>query len=231
MSPDTFNVFLERLKDTSLPIKSVQLNGQGEPLLHNQFTVMARKLKEGFPSLSLHAITNGSVYRHIPEELDYFEVSVNAGNKESYKRITGLNWERTLEHIAIWRGDLRLQVHMLVFDENCTEVPEFTKAFTGIKQVLSYKFDNQCGEIEDKTLSEYKKEERIPCDYITDMLFITWTGDVLMCPHDVHGEVPLGNICQDSLESIWNGETHQRLLKEHQERRFTSICTNCNYNV
>ena len=89
----------------NLDIEAIQLNGQGEGMLHSKWINFSILAKDFFPHIRVQTITNGSIYRKIPDELDAFDISFNAGTKETYERITKLSFDKTISNINKWRED------------------------------------------------------------------------------------------------------------------------------
>lgn len=74
--------------------------------------------------ISSSIITNGRSITEVPEGLTVIKVSFNAGRKETYERITGLDSRLTLDNIFRVASEgpfVRVrekEIHMLAFDEN-----------------------------------------------------------------------------------------------------------------
>ncbi len=61
------------------------------------------------------------------------------------------------------------------------------------------------------------------------VLQVLWTGEVIPCCYDFDGRMVLGNIYEQSIESIWHGEPSRRLREAHARRDFSDwpICRTC----
>jgi radical SAM protein with 4Fe4S-binding SPASM domain len=236
-----FDLFRKIIDNSSgnMYLEMVHLYGVGEdylvPDIKKYFNYAIKKLSGRGVETVL--ITNGELITDLHPGITVVDISFNGGKRETYERITGIRFDKTVRNI--WRlereGQLgaNVNLHMLVFTENQSEVEDFKKlfAFTGANLVLAHKYDNQCGEIEDQTLSEYKHDTRIPCHYVRRVMNIAWNGDVILCPHDFHGVMNYGNVRETSLSGIWYGELHKEMLKKHSRCRFDGLCEKCNFNV
>lgn len=243
MAFDLFRRLVDESLDT-LYLDTVHLYGVGETFLAPRAMdyldyAVARCHERGIRTC---LITNGERVTDIPAGISVLDISFNAGRKETYERITGISFDRTVENLRrlhrAGRLDARSRIHMLVFEDNREEVEDFKRlfSFTGAELMLAYKYDNQCGKIEDKTLPEYRpavgwETARIPCHYVRDVINVAWNGDVILCPHDFEGEVTYGNVAEASLVEIWESERHRAVLAAHARRRFEGLCARCNFNL
>jgi radical SAM protein with 4Fe4S-binding SPASM domain len=224
---------------SSMYLEMVHLYGVGEdyliPDVKKYFDYAVKKYSER--GIKTVLITNGELITDLPAGLSVVDISFNGGKKESYERITGMDFEKTVKNI--WRLERQGQldasrnIHMLVFKDNEEEVEDFKKlfAFTGASLVLAHKFDNQCGEIDDKTVQQYHSGHRIPCHYVRNVLNIAWNGDVILCPHDFEGTVNYGNVRDQSIKKVWYSNLHKEMLKKHSARCFNGLCKKCNFNI
>lgn len=70
-----------------------------------------------------------------------------------------------------------------------------------------------------------------PCYAPDEMLIITVCGDVLLCYEDASKKYVMGNIMEQSIESIWMSDpfvTLRTLLKKGRREKATDICRVCN---
>ncbi len=236
-----FELFRKIVDESSrnMYLEMVHLYGVGEdylvPDVMEYFNYAIRKYRRR--GIRTVLITNGELITDLPAGISAVDISFNGGRKESYERITGIRFDKTVKNI--WRlereGQLDHQtnIHMLVFDENADEVEDFKRlfAFTNSNLVLAHKYDNQCGEIDDRTLHEFRNNKRTPCHYVRRVMNIAWNGDVILCPHDFEGVVNYGNIRDMSLSDIWHGDLHRENLLKHSTCSFDGICEKCNFNV
>ncbi|MHC4944356.1 MAG: radical SAM/SPASM domain-containing protein [Planctomycetota bacterium] len=238
MDFDLFKKIVDESVET-LYLEMVHLYGVGEvfmiPNAFDYFDYAARQYSARGIRTAL--ITNGERITDIPGHVSEIDISFNAGRKETYERITGMSFDRTKQNI--WRLDRegqldsRCNIHMLVFEDNQDEVEDFKRlfAYTCANLVLAYKYDNQCGEIEDKTVAGFQQDRKIPCHYVRKVMNIAWNGDVILCPHDFEGRVNYGNAGEMTLEEIWQSPCHAEMLKAHAACRFEGLCEKCNYNL
>ncbi len=223
----------------SLYLEAVHLYGVGEdyliPNVMDYFDYAIEKYHDAGVRTVL--ITNGELVNRLPDRISSVDISFNAGTRKSFEEITGLDFDQTVHNI--WRLerennlDHNVNLHMLVFNRNVGEVEEFKKlfAFTGANLVMAYKYDNQCGTIEDDTVDEFKSSKKIPCHYVRNVINVCWNGDVILCPHDFDASTVHGNVKSMSFEQIWYNKIHTTKMIEHNNSTFEGLCCSCNFNV
>ena len=74
-----------------------------------------------------------------------------------------------------------------------------------------------------------KENERKPCGWLWKGTVVLYNGDVTICGGDYDGKSVLGNINNQSLKSIWEGEQYNNLRKLHVERQYSNcgLCSTC----
>lgn len=76
---------------------------------------------------------------------------------------------------------------------------------------------------------EHEMRDYKLCPYPWTSLNVTWDGNVVACCRDTVGRTVLGNIFEQSIMDIWNGEKYVEMRKALIERRVKDIaaCENC----
>jgi MoaA/NifB/PqqE/SkfB family radical SAM enzyme len=93
---DTFRSFIDQVEG----LEGLELQGEGEPLLHPQFFDMVALAREKFPQLEVSMITNGSMFtqENIKQILDHgiarIFVSLESAKDEDFQRIRGGKLDR-----------------------------------------------------------------------------------------------------------------------------------------
>lgn len=83
------------------------------------------------------------------------------------------------------------------------------------------------GEVEWQSSTKRKVRERKPCTHIFRFLNVASNGNVVMCCIDYEHTVVLGNIYQQKIMDIWNGENFEALRNEQKKGNFSKLCLNC----
>ena len=239
LPPELFKKFINELLELDFPRVLVSFFGIGESYLHKNFVELCE-----WAIPLIHAkgwttsiVTNGLATDCIPKGLDNLYLSFNAGKKESYEKITGMNFDKVHKNILSLysNGELKkaknTEIHMLCFDKNRGEEEDFKQLFSGMQGVklrYSYKYDNQQNNTDGHSVVD--KPRRIACDYLTSKINLYPTGDINLCAHDFHGKTSFGNIADMPLVEILRSRKRIKLVEEHLSCTFHGICKECDYN-
>jgi MoaA/NifB/PqqE/SkfB family radical SAM enzyme len=96
MSLETFRSFIDQAEG----LEHIELQGEGEPLLHPQFFEMIGLARRKFPGLQVSLITNGSLFtaenidRLLQHRVARIFVSMESADDASFRRIRGGSLER-----------------------------------------------------------------------------------------------------------------------------------------
>lgn len=81
------------------------------------------------------------------------------------------------------------------------------------------------------SLFDVEKTLKIPCFVPSEMLIVSYSGDVLFCFEDIRRSGVMGNINSQPLEKIWFSERYRNarvLLREGNRQQAYSFCRHCN---
>lgn len=235
MDLESYKKVITKIKFEGLDPLNFQFNGQGEAFLHPLLPEFPNYAQLQLPGVRRSIITNGSVPRplHDLTMFDFVEVSFNGGDERIYNAITKLNFQEVLKNIQSWKSFLIKSgsIHMLVFIDNVSSSEDFKKLFQDYPVSLAYKYDNQCGMLPDKTLTEWHRPYKIPCPYLFDVLYFTWDFHVPLCPHDIRRSVDFGCVLDKDIKEILATRLHSETVNQHLDMEFTGICKDCNFNT
>ena len=241
-----FDLFKKIINDVVIEQKAAHthLFGVGEPYMTPGYLDYCDYAIPKLNAANIYSsiISNGRMITEIPKGLGALNISFNAGKKETYERITGLDFKLTVANIFRLAEEGQFdrvaekEIHMLVFDDNRTEIDDFVALFEPLKKVgvrlrLAFKYDNQLGRIENKTLLQFKNAPRIPCHYAEDVLTICSNGWVIPCVHDFDGAEVFGDVHTQSLNELINHPARLERIRKHRELQFEGICQHCNFNI
>jgi radical SAM protein with 4Fe4S-binding SPASM domain len=236
-----FDLFRKIIDETApgTQFQQVNLYGLGEPYLHPECETLIDYAVKGYGSFgkTVTIITNGAVTTRFPEDVGHVDISVNASTKNRYEELTGQSFERTVNNISRLNaeGALRhnVDIHMLCSEETAAEMEGLLELFgdTSGNIEFSFKYENQCGLVPDKTLKRYRTAARIPCHYLLEELTVTWDGKVILCPHDYDGRVCFGDLRTQSIRETWQRFLRQEFMSMHLDGHFPFLCSSCNYNL
>lgn len=156
-----------------------------------------------------------------------FNCSVNASTKETYDKIMrGPDYDRVIKNVnsLIKQAKFTIEVSMVVTQDNIHEVELFRKIWG--KNANFAKDANWAGAIK----STVKKlRQRTPCAHLFHSITILWDGRACLCCMDFDGQVILGDLNKDSLETI--NSRYEKLRERHKKMDFNMpLCKNCNKN-
>lgn len=158
-SKDLENLYFDFLKKVSeCDFETITVTGQGEPFYYkNRFYNFLRNIPENSKLRKINIITNGTLideeFFEIIKNLKVyfnFSVSLNAFNKESYKKVTGTKlFETVLKNINLLKeksfelSNLRLlNTSFVISDEIIENKLEFIKFISELNFPIKILFDN-----------------------------------------------------------------------------------------
>lgn len=219
----------------------------GESLLHPEFLNNIDHIKQKQNLGAIWLSTNG-VYldEHISKKLidssvDWLNFSLNAMTESTYNKVipngkyskVTTNLERFIKlknsENEILKPFLRLQI--VEQEETIGEIQEFIEQYYNKVDLLSINIlehvnlpNNSFGHTNRtrKPLRSCNKVSRGDC-------FINSDGSVTICDESYNCEILLGNINDNSLYQIWNGEERKKILELNQAGRMAEIkfCQKC----
>ena len=188
--------------------------------------------------------------------IDYIRVSIYGGNQRRYEEVAGIS---SINMENIWYNLKKIQNYKKEFDQEkpfisakmldtySEENEEFLKKFAPVADEVyidkphnwiateEKSFINSLyGEAKQDALhADLKKtlSNRIACPMPFTTLAIRQNGDVSPCCIDWIGGTNLGNIHDENIQDIWNGEQMYQFRKMQLENRRTenSSCRNCEF--
>ncbi len=227
------------------------LAGQGEPFLHPQiFEMLERAVAEGF---DVGIVTNGTPFT--PERIErlagiglaYLQFSFAGWDAQSYESVyVGAKFDRTLAnlkavHKALKGTKTRFAVKAVAlgdWQENLRKTKTFL-AGHGIDDVWTVPANNfggsvQAGSFHEKhgiwSLKDVDHHRLMPCRLFLKAVGVFCDGTVTACGcYDSNAQLRLGNIMEQGLAEIRDGETYRRILDgfRHGDVKDVPMCGKC----
>ena len=66
------------------------------------------------------------------------------------------------------------------------------------------------------------------CDHTENTITIRANGDIVPCCYDLTSKLVMGNILEDDLNDIWNGEKYRELRSTISSKKYNDVCAKCN---
>ena len=238
----------------SIGVKEIGMFLLGESFLVKELVEYIKYAKEVVGIEYVFITTNGSLCnpnRMIPiidAGLDSIKFSINAGTKERYKKMHGVDcFDKVTSNIK-WLDSYKRanQIDSLRTCVSSIYIPEYEEELTIFKEDISQYVDdfyylplyNQAGHIGGK---EYTKiignpgrldnmVGPIPCWALFNASKITWNGWLTACCFDHDEKFEIADLNKVSLIDAWNDPKFMELREEHlNNNNFSkeSLCAKC----
>jgi radical SAM protein with 4Fe4S-binding SPASM domain len=248
MDMKTFYRTVDRLKDFPQKIKTINLTGQGEPLLNKRLPEMVSYLKKADVTNRIEFMTNASLLtRDVSQKLidgglDCIRISLQGLSSSKYKEVCGFNmdFDTFFDNIK-WFFDHKKQcsVFIKIMDITLSGKTEEKRFYDSFGSVSDRVYIESCKPVYEGVAStdslslstdRYGREHapRTVCPLCFFMLGIFPNGDVSPC-ETIYLPQLFGNVHTDSLFEIWNGNKRLEFLKmQLQKNRMTHPqCKRC----
>jgi radical SAM protein with 4Fe4S-binding SPASM domain len=222
----------------------------GEPLLHPKFNEITNYISSKNNLGVIWVSTNGEYLNEekinciLDSKIDYVNYSVNSVTEETYSTVVLTpNKFRTitqnLEKLFKIRNSSKthkntkpfIRCQMIEQETTKHEIDDFIKKYYVNADIVSINMlehinikNNSFGfeQRNRKPLKSCMRVQRNDC-------FIWSNGDVTLCDAAYNGEIYLGNINNQSLYDIWNGDIRKKIKKLNTEGGMSEIefCRNC----
>lgn len=233
-------------------VKEIGMFLLGEPFLVKELPEYVRYAKEEAGLEYIFITTNGSLCtpeRMIPvleAGLDSIKFSVNAGSKQRYEKMHGLDcFNNVIAHIK-WLYAYRKK-HSLKKPMTCISsifIKEYEEELESFrKRISSYVDDfyylplyNQAGHLNNRGPTRIvgnpgrleNMVPPVPCWVLFNAAKITWNGWLTACCFDHDTRFEIADLHKVSLLDAWHHPKFVRMRQQHLDRDFThSLCAKC----
>ncbi len=219
----------------ALGIPHVRLHNYGESFIDRQIVEKIRYAKSrGIREVGL--ISNGSLVtaalaRAIVEAgLDAINISVDAAGRETFERTrVGLKYDRVIENIeglVRVRQELGARRPRLILSFVRQDDSDAERAFIETWSRVADKvhvtdLHNWAGTL------HRRSDVRFPCYRPWLTVTVLWDGRVSLCCADFDASVVVGDVREQAIAEIWNGERFRDIRRDHLEHGGPAICENC----
>ena len=227
-------LFKKIIKENHKNMDFVYLQCYGEPLLHpylSEFINYANQyhVKTGMHTNGLTA-TEEIIKKLLNNNISVIRFGLDSVIKKTYDKIRkGSDFDKVMVNIknTIYlkkslKSNVKIQIQLVIMNENKGEIEEFKKAWKGEEVEIII-----INKIERKFEFEYKRKNS--CLYGWRSVVIQWNGDVVPCCNDWNGNLILGNLKENTLKKIWNNEKYIQFRKQLIKGKIDfQPCMNCN---
>lgn len=245
MQLSTFQSLIDGLQTFPQNIKTLKLVGVGEPLLHKHIAEMVKYSVDSRKVNTVEIITNGTLLtpdlsdKLISAGLDSLYISVQGTKRSQYEKVCRypIDYSRFLTNIKyFYTHKTKTKVYIKIVD-SALDCPEDKQTFyelfgdicdtIAVEKLVPVNTQIDYNKIKEDSFSTTKNglslsSENHICPIPFYMLQVLPDGDVVPCRFcDATYPDPIGNCCQESIQSIWMGKH----LKEFQWKMLQGIGT------
>lgn len=224
----------------------IRYTGEGEPMLHPRHAEMIAyaKARTGLP---INLTTNGALLTApritalLEAGVDVFDISIDAYTDATYAQIRRRgelpevrgNVRRLISEIAAAHLETKVVVSFVRQPLNENEVDDFSTFWRqeGADFVLIRERHSCAGAIEDirRQMWHDAPDQRRPCVYPWERLVLKPDGSVCFCPADWTHSSSVGNITDQSIKEIWQGDEMEKLRAAHVNNDYSEhpFCGQC----
>ncbi len=223
------------------PRPSIQPHIYTEPFANNDLKDIILLCVE--KNIDMSIITNGILVND--EWIDFMvkklnrnytiSFSLDAVSQKVYEKVRGNYQLNMLEDVIIRlleeRGENgpRIGVNFVVEEDNYHEAEHFLNKWKYVADAVRIGVGI---DFQKKIPERFRKAEvqtRYACRKIDEVMVIDTDGDVRVCQFDAFGETNLGNVFDDGVLNVWNGEkiTELRKVQESGSLEKHNFCYGC----
>lgn len=239
MNLDLFKKIVIELNN--LEVGAVTMGSRGEPTLHKNLDEMLSFLSKQENIFEIKINTNASFLNEklchtlLKNNVTQIVISADHYLKDDYERLRlGANFEKIIQNV-----DLLYDIRAKNYPNSVTEI-----RITGIdneRNLDRKKFHDFWIKRSDHVAAGYPVERwntyentphediNDPCDYIWDRMYIWFDGKVNPCDADYKSYLSYGNVKDNTIKEIWDGEKLKKLRDQHLSNSRNKIvpCDRC----
>jgi len=251
MRPATYSKIIDEIKDYSDWIERVTIQLDGEPLIDKNLEPRIKLLKDIGIKMVAFA-SNGSLMNAkraesvIKSGVDEVSFSVDGATKETFEKIRlRLNFDEVVENILNFvatrdrlGADTIVRIRMTIQPENEDEFEEFMNFWQsklGTNDSVYGKVLHTWGNSNsDKNFAlaggyDFPKLNATPCSSPWTSFIVLTDGRVPLCCCDYNAAVNFGNVRENSIKELWQGQKINNVRQVHvtEGRKAMPMCVNC----
>ncbi|KKQ95722.1 MAG: Radical SAM domain protein [Candidatus Woesebacteria bacterium GW2011_GWB1_43_14] len=237
----------QKLADQMSNSSILTITGDGEPLVVRDLPKMVHYATE--KGITVRLITSGLILSErvtrelLESQLDFIDFSLDAATEESYNQVRlDSNYRKVIGNVNRFlelRNEIqgenpttKVLVSMIDQPETHHEIADF---FTLWQNRADRVYVRPLHSVAGYVPMESRKDvgnspSRIPCRILWDRLVVNHKGDVYFCPLGWgRKEALLGNINQETIQEIWNGDSLNQIRENHIGHNIPGgiLCHNC----
>ena len=223
--------------------KEIELFHFGESLLHPQLADMVRMGGERGLKITLSVnpphMTPAASNALLAAEPFKIILSLDGDDAETYRQIRGkaARFDKAVEHLRYLANLHRetnsrtlLVVRAIRMYENEGQIEAMRRRWEGEGFIFEDRRFFPWTEEKFAGLGDYQRyPPGMPCPFPWQYMVVQWDGSVVECCRDYNAVNVMGNVREQTLREIWNGETYRAFRKQHETGEFGSnvFCRKC----
>jgi Predicted Fe-S oxidoreductases len=230
-------------------IRHTYLHLWGEPTLNKNLPEMIRRINE-FSTIDLatHGLSLNEKLAETIATCHTVSVSIDGITQEIYEKYrVGGQLKRAMEGLSLLINACapkNLRWTFVVFKENEHQIPAAQELADKMGIRIEFKapaFWDRSKMMDSMPNAErfrrhgfldgkwQLKADRLKCREFWETIYVIPNGDVLTCCYDGAAQYVVGNVWENALLDIWNGEKYQAMRDKHSTGRLNQMCENyCN---
>ncbi|MFA6382302.1 MAG: radical SAM/SPASM domain-containing protein [Candidatus Buchananbacteria bacterium] len=215
----------------------------GEPLLAPNLIEMIKYIKAANLNNTILLTTNATLLTGekaralVKYQVDKIAISFTSPDPKTYFEKTGVDKlaivEKNINNLIMVKEENKsnnplIFLRMIVAKDTSDQTKDFIKKWKNKKVIAELReMHNYGGNIKESNIKNQKK--RYPCYHLWLSPAIHWNGDVSICCDDYARKALLGNIKNQPLYEIWNGQKISHYRKLHLQGKYNQmpICGDC----
>jgi radical SAM protein with 4Fe4S-binding SPASM domain len=246
MSDEVFEKVISRIKEEKIPIKSVCLNGFGEPMLDQKIFDKIKYIKRNL-NVPVIFFTNGQLFDEkkvkmaFESGVDEINVSFNAMFKEDYEKVMGISYDKTVKNIETFirmrkerkASKPKLYISCVYSKKYKFDKKKFLSRWTKVVDsvyVMPAEVFGNLNKDEAFPVSEYGYVTRKwACSRLWRNAWISIEGKIHICCKDTNGEIIMGDLTKDKFMDVWNSKKFKAVREAHLSGKYDniSLCKDC----
>ena len=239
----TDEIFTRLVRESGRSAEHMMLIGLGEPLLDRQIFERIEYCEKH--NISTLLSTNGTLLdeqaseRLLATPLEHITLSFDGSTKESYEYYRkGANFEKVRDNFVRFarmkherHAKVQIVAQMVRMDRNAGEVDDFIRFWSAIPGVDQVRIKEDETNVLRPEAGHVAADWKYPCHYLwRGPMYVKHNGDVYPCCQSYMLDgAPIGNVGEQELEEIWNGEEMRTMRRLHVAGRAgeIDICSRC----
>lgn len=226
-------------------VQGLVLHTINEPFAHPEFENILKLFKRYDIYIS-RLSTNGLLLdKHSNAIFKYNDIiktlrfSIDGIYEQYEKTRQGASFQKLVDNIRSFSKEnkkvgIPLRIDSVLLKDNLYQVREFLSFFSKfflfedihLHHSNFLAADNSY--IKNQSILYNHMKEQNPCLSLYTAVFILSNGDISLCCRDFAAQLVIGNIFEQSIEEIWNGQRHKEIIEKFKKKsKDLSQCLNC----